>query len=104
MAAVARTRNEWERIVSDFGRSGMKQEDFCRSRKVAVSTLQYWIRKLRREGAGARVQVVPVRVMRGTPVREAEIEARVGAVAIRFPSEVRAEYVAALLRALAQSC
>jgi len=82
----------------------MKQGDFCRSRKVAVSTLQYWIRKLRREGARKRVQVVPVRVIRGTPVREAELEARVGAVAIRFTSEVRAEYAIALLRGLAESC
>jgi hypothetical protein len=80
----------------------MKQRDFCRSRRVAVSTLQYWIRKLRREGAG--VQIVPVRVVRGMPAREAELEARVGAVAIRFTSEVRSEYVAGLLRALAESC
>lgn len=50
------------------------------------------------------MQIVPVRVVRGMPAREAELEARVGAVAIRFTSEVRSEYVAGLLRALAESC
>jgi hypothetical protein len=102
MGAVSRTRSDWERVVSDFRRSGMKQRDFCRSRGVAVSTLQYWMRKLR--GDGKKLQIVPVRVVSGSSGDRAELEARVGSVALRFSSEVPAAYAIALLRGLAESC
>jgi transposase-like protein len=102
MRVVARTRSEWERLVADFRDSGLKQKDFCRSRGVAVSTLQYWIRRLRSDGK--KLQVVPVRVVHRDGARQAELEAHIGPVALRFSSEVPAAYAVALLRGLAESC
>ncbi len=99
---MARTRMEWERIVADFRGSGLKQKAFCRSRGVAVSTLQYWIRRLR--GDGKKLQVVPVRVVHRAGDTRPELEARIGPVALRFSSEVPAAYAVAVLRGLAESC
>lgn len=99
---MARTRSEWERIVEDFRGSGLKQKDFCRSRGVAVSTLQYWIRRLRSDRK--KLQVMPVRVVHRAGERQPELEARIGPVALRFSSEVPTAYAVALLRGLAESC
>ena len=91
--------------MAEARRSGQTQIEFCRQRGLAVSTLQYWMRKLRRRlPPGQPVQIVPVRVVPGAVRELAEVEARVGAVAIRFRAGTAVEYVSALLRALAEPC
>ena len=41
------TREEWARLVAACRRSSMTQAEFCGSRGIAISTLQYWSRRLR---------------------------------------------------------
>ena len=44
-----RTRGEVKRLVAEFEASGIKRNEFCRTRGIALSTLQ---RHLKRHGSG----------------------------------------------------
>jgi transposase-like protein len=98
---VAKNRKDWERIVAEFQRSGATQGVYCRRRGVALSTLQYWIRKLRNTHAGPEVRLLPVRVEHAA---DRAIEARVGDVALRFEAGTSPAYIAAVLQALRAPC
>ncbi len=99
---MARSRQDWERIVAEYRRSGATQAAFAERRGVALSTLQDWMRKLRREPRDARISGRPVRVT--APGATAVVEARIDGIAFRFEVGTSAEYVAALLRAVAAPC
>jgi len=44
-----RSAVEWRQLIEAWRRSGLSQPVFCREHDVAVSTLQYWRRRLRDE-------------------------------------------------------
>jgi transposase-like protein len=54
------SRNEWQRLVAAYERSGMGQREFAERRDVRVGTLRSWIYRLRHEDDGPRL--LPVRV------------------------------------------
>ena len=45
-ARVRRSAREWKRIVSRFERGGQSSREFCEKEGLALSTLQWWRRKL----------------------------------------------------------
>jgi hypothetical protein len=49
----ARIRRK-QAIVEEFRRSGMTRTAFCSRRKIAMSTLDWWLRKTRNEKAQVR--------------------------------------------------
>ena len=63
-----RSRGEIERLVAEYGASGMGRAEFCRSQGLALSTLGRHLRKQRskpndvRSKGVARVQLMPVEV------------------------------------------
>ena len=42
-------RQLWIARICDLTESGMTQEEWCRNHSIPVSTLRYWMRKLRNE-------------------------------------------------------
>lgn len=54
-------REERSAVVERYLRSGQKQRDFCESEGVATSTLQYWLKRSREEGAKFRAIEPPPR-------------------------------------------
>jgi signal transduction histidine kinase/CheY-like chemotaxis protein len=44
-----RSRQFWEQTVADFHNSPLTQKAFCKQHNIKLSTLQYWIYRLRRE-------------------------------------------------------
>ncbi|NCB42932.1 MAG: hypothetical protein EOM59_09965 [Clostridia bacterium] len=42
-------RQLWISRICEIEDSGMSQEDWCKSNKIAYSTLRYWISKLKKE-------------------------------------------------------
>lgn len=54
-------REERNAVVERYRRSGQKQREFCESEGVAVSTLQYWLKRSREEGAKFRAIEPPLR-------------------------------------------
>jgi hypothetical protein len=100
---VKRSRADWEKLISEFERSGESQQQFCTRRSVADATLQYWLRRVRRSGQEKGVSVVPVRLSDGAS-RRLMVEADLGSLRIRFEEGLSPEYIAAVLRALAMPC
>ena len=45
-----RSAHEWSRILARFERGGQSQREFCEREGLALSTLQWWRRKLRMMG------------------------------------------------------
>lgn len=41
-----RTRNQWQRLVEEWDRSGLTQAAYCRKKGVSVASLQRWKRLL----------------------------------------------------------
>ena len=48
-----RSRGEWEDVVRRFEQSGLSRRRFCAEAAIAVSSLDYWRGKLRREHPSA---------------------------------------------------
>jgi len=43
---VRRSREDWQRQVSEQAESGLTQTAFCKTNGLSVASLQYWKRKL----------------------------------------------------------
>jgi hypothetical protein len=100
---VKRSRADWEKLIAEFERGSESQVQFCARRSVAVATLQYWLRRLRRGDREKSVSVVPVRLSDGATGRPG-VEAELGSLRLRFEEGLAPEYIAAVLRALAMPC
>ena len=46
-----RSRGQWQLLIGRWERSGQGQQRFCEREGVAVSTFQYWRRRLREEAS-----------------------------------------------------
>ena len=42
-------RSKWESIISAYEKSSVTQREFARKHQVKISTLRYWLSKLRKE-------------------------------------------------------
>lgn len=60
---VRRSREEAERLVSEFAQSGMTRTAFCRGRGIALYTLDYYRRKLGNPEQSRRGQLLPVELV-----------------------------------------
>ena len=95
-----RTRGEVKRLVAEFEASGIQRNEFCRTRGIALSTLQ---RHLKRHGSGvgrakAANRLVAVELSGQEPKRDSQ---RACALEVVLPGgrriEVRREFNAATL-------
>src|SRR3974377_1182699 len=71
-----RTRAEVQQLVSEFASSGMRQNEFCRSRGLSLSTLARHLKKRRwkkkRKSTGAKCKLLGVELATGKPAAESE--------------------------------
>lgn len=65
-----RTAGEWSKLVARWKRSGLSASVFGERHGVAASALFWWSWKLRRDGPGAEVGLVPVTVIEEDEVFE----------------------------------
>jgi transposase-like protein len=104
-----RGREFWVSKVAEYERSELTQESFAQQRGIAVSTLRWWISKLRQERRSS-VSLVPVRVITSTAPTarntadadraiEIEIELKTG-VRLRVTTDAALDYVVALAQRL----
>ncbi len=47
-----RNKSEWQRLIDEQAASGLSRKAFCEDAGIALSTFDYWKRKLRSEGTG----------------------------------------------------
>ena len=100
---MRRSPAEWEKVIAEFERSGEAQTQFCARRQLAIATFQLWKRRLRGGRRQPAVSLLPVRV--GEEARRAGgVEAELGSLRLRFDERLSPEYIAAVLRALANPC
>jgi hypothetical protein len=64
----------WAEHIEVWKSSGLSQRRYCEREGIAVSTLQWWSRRLREHGHGDTAQFVPVSVRAIPQVREEPIE------------------------------
>ena len=99
-----RGRKFWERLVAEVESGRVTRLEGARRHRVPVGTLQGWIYRLRREGAGARsgsnsseVRLIPVEVTARSPAA-GTIELRLGhEVGLHFETGTDVRYIAALV-------
>ncbi|WP_163786035.1 IS66 family insertion sequence element accessory protein TnpA [Myxococcus vastator] len=106
--------DEWRRLVAEFEESEQKQKEFAAAKGVSVSTLQFWVYKLRREARRAAApQFLPVEVVSSTALAARQTVAPGGGPCatplevalpsgrvLRFSEGTDVGYVRALLAAL----
>jgi len=72
-------------VVAEYERSGLTRRSFCEQTGVAVSTLDYWRRKVR---DGNRARIVPVKIEAPASVPR---EGRYAGFQLSLPNGVRIE-------------
>ncbi|MCE2647038.1 MAG: hypothetical protein LW835_17945 [Burkholderiaceae bacterium] len=87
----------WRKRVAAFEASGLSRRDWCLRHRVALSSLDYWRRRLREAGPAPSGALVPV-VVDG-PMRS-PIEIAVEGARIRLPVDVDAAWLCRVLRGL----
>ena len=68
-----RSREEAERLVSEFEQSGMTRAAFCRGRGVSAHTLDYYRRKLANQKQPRTGQLLPVELVGALPARSTHL-------------------------------
>lgn len=48
---VRRSRDQWRELLNEYAQSSLTRERFCQERNLALSTFDYWQRKLKREAS-----------------------------------------------------
>ena len=104
-------RDVWVEVIRQCEKSGLTQEQFAEKRRIPVSTLRFWIYRLRRERQEESPTLVPVRVLPSpAPLARGRDDDEAPAIEVVLPdglrlrfaagasSETVAEYVARLRR------
>ena len=101
----------WARLVSEQGASGLSMTSWCRNQNVAVSTLDYWKRRLRSSPSTALAPVStewlsvsvaePVSVSQRTPDH---LSVRVGKVSVEVPCGFNPALLGDILTVLEDRC
>ncbi len=42
---------QWQEVISQWRESGQTQKEFCRARDIKLSTLHYWMKRLKKASA-----------------------------------------------------
>jgi len=100
----------WRGVIEEWERSGVSQAEFCRQRRVSLSSLRWWRWSLKkRDRRETRPTFLPIRVVPGplerTPERESdgfEVLLRQG-YCVRVPRNFEAESLLRLLGVLETS-
>jgi hypothetical protein len=111
MAAQHRKRSEWQRVIREFGSSGLTQQQFADARGLNAKTLENWVYRLRREARASATPVhfFPVSVRAPAPDAAARndggrIEVEYGAgLCVRFAVGIDCDYLGRLFSTLARS-
>ena len=110
-----RSPEEIARILAKFRESGKSQSAFTKKQGLALSTLQYWLRKERESRRPAKRpakpkrtprRIVPVRVVDPPAPRAdslVEIELSSGEK-LRFPADLPSEALSRLIEVLRRRC
>ncbi len=91
-----RTREIWRNVIGQFERSGKTQEEFSAEREIPLTTLRYWIYRLRREREKEGASILPVRVIGSASpaARRPENEgSAVEVILVRFASGTASEFI-----------
>jgi hypothetical protein len=64
----------WSEHIEDWKSSGLSQRAYCAREGIAVSTLQWWCRRVRENGRAETPRFVPVAVRAIADVRDEPIE------------------------------
>src|SRR5690606_26679475 len=64
----------WAQHIEGWKSSGLGQRRYCEREGIAVSTLQWWCRRLRENGGGDTPRFVPVAIRSVPNVRDDPIE------------------------------
>lgn len=92
-------QGRWAKLVGDWERSGHSQREFCRRRRLALSTFQWWRRKLHdapvAEGT-ARFLPLELAAPAAAPVAVIEVELR-SRTRLRLEGEAALRAVAMLV-------
>jgi len=86
----------WQDIIRAWGRSEISQKDFCRARKIAFSTFQYWKKRL--EDSGEEPRFVRV-VAAGKPQREISVSFETG-IRMSIPDTIPCEILSRIILAV----
>ena len=63
-----KTPDQWRSILADYERSNQTQVEFCRRRRIALTSFQYHRHRQRHDGAGAQ-RLIEIRPAATTPPR-----------------------------------
>ncbi len=61
-ARIRRSREQWRELFSQFSSSCQTREQFCQAQGIALSTFDYWQRKLKREASPSQDDAVFVQL------------------------------------------
>jgi hypothetical protein len=61
-AGVTQKKTYWQEHIKSWRQSGLSQADFCKARSLALSTFQYWRRKIS-QGSNDSPRFYPLAVM-----------------------------------------
>ena len=69
---VRRSQDQWRELLNEFADSSLTREQFCQDRNLALSTFDYWRRKLKREASAVQdeaifVELTPDKTLPGHP-------------------------------------
>ncbi len=98
MAAVIRTREEWQRLLTEQAASGQTIRTFCQAKGVGQSSFARWKERLTKAGPSGdpkRSPFVPVAV---TP--RGDITVAVRSVAVTLSSAVSPQWLASFVKHL----
>ncbi len=96
----AATRRQWAERVERFRRSGQTVAQFCAAEGVSEPSFYVWRRTLAADTpATPHPALVPIRLTPSPPSPTAVIElALPSGVVVRFPADIRADLLVAVLR------
>ena len=94
------TRRQWAERLDRFRRSGLTVAQFCAAEGVSAPSFDVWKRTLAAESSAAPIPaLVPIHVTPSPPPPTAVIElALPGGAVVRFPADIRADLLVAVLR------
>ncbi len=92
----------WARRLAAFGRDGLTRRAWCDRHGIALSTFEYWRRRLREDAAPGALAVVPVVVADAATARgiPGVIEIELSGLRLRANAGVDATWLCTVLRGL----
>jgi len=111
MLSKAERSAHWARLVAEQGVSGVSMATWCRSQNIAVSTFDYWKRRLKSSPSTALAPVSPewLSVSLAEPVSVSQptpdyLSVHVGKVSIEVPSGFNSSLLGDILTVLENRC